>query len=80
MLQCSDDSLYSGVTTELQRRLDEHNNDNKKGARYTRSRRPVRLVYTESCADRSTASQREYALKQLSRKQKIEMLNLPAQC
>ena len=80
MLQCSDDSLYSGVTTELQRRLDEHNNDNKKGARYTRSRRPVRLVYTESCADRSTASQREHALKQLTRQQKIEMLNLPAQC
>ena len=80
MLQCADDSLYSGVTTQLHRRLEEHNNDNKKGARYTRGRRPVKLVYSECCEDRSSAGQREYAIKQLTRKQKMKLLNSPAKC
>lgn len=74
MLRCSDDSLYSGITKDIDRRIDEHNNDNKKGARYTRARRPVVLVYQESCDDRAIASQREYQLKKLNREQKNTFL------
>ena len=74
MLRCADDSLYTGITRDLDRRLDEHNHDNRKGARYTRARRPVKLVYQEPCMDRAVASGREYQLKRLSRKQKLALL------
>ena len=62
--KCVDGSLYTGITTDLKRRIATHNAGS--GARYTRSRRPVELVYSESAADRSSASRREYAIKQLS--------------
>jgi len=78
MLRCADDSLYSGITKDIDRRLNEHNHDNKKGARYTRARRPVELVYQEPCADRAVASQREYQFKQLSREQKCEFIESQA--
>jgi len=74
VLKCADDTLYTGVTTDLERRLDEHNNS-KKGAKYTKVRRPVELVYYENCADRVDASRREYEIKQLSRKEKLELIN-----
>jgi len=74
MLRCADSSLYTGVTKDVQRRLQEHNNDNKKGAKYTRTRRPVNLVYQETCDDRAHASKREYDLKQLSRQQKLQLV------
>ena len=74
ILRCADDSLYTGITIDVDRRLDEHNTDNKKGARYTRTRRPVNLVYQEVCEDRASASRLEYQLKNLSRKQKLELL------
>jgi len=74
MLRCADESLYTGITKDLDRRVEEHNCDNKKGARYTRVRRPVHLVYQEPCEDRSHASQREHQLKQLSRAQKLLLL------
>ena len=74
MLRCADDSLYTGITSELDRRIEEHNLDDKKAARYTRARRPVRLVYQERCDDRSHASQREYQIKRLSRRQKLALL------
>lgn len=74
MLRCADDSLYTGITIDVSRRLDEHNNDNKKGARYTRARRPVALVYQEACNNRSVASQREYSLKKLNRQQKLALI------
>ncbi|EXJ11101.1 GIY-YIG nuclease family protein [Nitrincola nitratireducens] len=67
LLRCSDNSLYTGITTDLERRLQEHNACDKRGARYTRSRRPVQLVYFEQQANRSLASKRESALKKLSR-------------
>ena len=73
IVQCSDDSLYTGITTDVTRRVDEHNQDNNKGARYTRSRRPVTLVYSEACDNRALASQREYAIKQLNRNQKLAL-------
>ena len=75
MLRCSDDSLYTGVTTDLERRLEEHNSS-KLGAKYTKVRRPVELVYFENRADKIDATQREYAIKQLSRKDKLELINV----
>ncbi len=74
MLKCADNSLYTGITTDVERRVDEHNHCNKKGARYTRARRPVNLVYQEACTNRAHASQREYALKQLSHAQKLDLI------
>ena len=74
ILRCADDSLYTGITTDLDRRLDEHNHCPQKGARYTRARRPVRLAYVEPCDSRSVASQREYYLKQLSRSEKLDLV------
>lgn len=76
MLRCADDTLYTGVTVDMGRRIDEHNSDNKKAARYTRARRPVKLIYSEACEDRAHACKREYDLKQLSRAQKLELLGL----
>lgn len=75
LLQCADDSLYAGITTDPARRLAEHNLCNKKGARYTRARRPVTLVYQEPVDDRSAALKREYQLRQLSRKQKLSLIS-----
>lgn len=74
ILECADSSLYTGVTTDLQRRIEEHNHDDKKGARYTRYRRPVRMIYQEQCQDRSHASQREHQIKQLTRAQKLQLI------
>lgn len=74
LLRCADDSLYAGICIDLQRRLMEHNHDNKKAARYTRVRRPVEMVYHEPCSDRAHASQREYQLKKMSRQQKLLMI------
>ena len=76
VVECSDGSLYTGVTTDVHRRLSEHNNSSK-GAKYTRSMRPVRLVYYEKHADRSSACKAEYALKKLSRKKKLELISMP---
>jgi len=76
ILRCADDSLYTGITNEISRRVTEHNNDNKKGARYTRTRRPVNLVYQEDCNDRAHASRREYELKKMSRQEKLRLLQL----
>lgn len=74
ILCCADDSLYTGITIDPQRRVSEHNLDNKKGAKYTRTRRPVELVYQESCDDRSHASQREAQLKKLNHQQKLALI------
>ena len=78
-MRCADESLYTGITTDLARRVDEHNglpNSSKSlGARYTRSRRPVELIYQENCQDRSSASQRESQIKRLSRAEKLDLIN-----
>ena len=65
VVQCSDGSYYTGYTTDVQRRVAEHNEG--EGAKYTRGRRPVTLVHVESFEDQSRAMQREYAIKQLRR-------------
>ncbi len=69
LARCSDATLYCGVTTDLDRRFDEHNHA-LKGARYTRSRRPVEMVWSQKQKTRSAALKREYAVKQLSRREK----------
>lgn len=73
ILQCADDTLYTGIATDIDRRLTEHNSS-EKGARYTRSRRPVRLVYSEMFPDRSSASRREYEIKKLGRREKLQLI------
>ena len=74
VVRCSDDSLYTGITTDINRRIEEHNTSNK-GAKYTRTRRPVKLEYKEIYVDRSTASKREYTIKKLTRKQKLNLIS-----
>jgi putative endonuclease len=74
MLRCSDDTLYTGITTDIERRIDEHNSS-PKGAKYTRNRRPVTLVYSEVCDDKSSASKREYAIKRLTKAEKEKLLD-----
>ncbi len=74
IVECADKTLYTGVTTELERRVEEHNSS-KKGAKYTRIRRPVKLVYSEIYPDRSSASKREYVIKKkMSRTQKLKLM------
>ena len=75
IVKCADASLYTGITNDIERRINAHNNDNRTASAYTRSRRPVELVYQESYQTRSQASKREYQIKQLSRKEKIVLLN-----
>lgn len=65
ILRCGDGTLYTGITPDVEKRLAQHQQG--KGAKYTRGRGPLTLVYTESCADRAEASRREYAIKHLSR-------------
>ena len=79
IVECSDGTYYTGYTTNIKRRLNEHNYSFKKGAKYTRSRRPVCLVYHEVFDTMSKAMRRENQIKRLSRKQKIELLNKPVQ-
>lgn len=74
LLRCADNSLYCGVTTDLARRVEQHNIDNKRGAKYTRVRRPVSLAYAEQCLSRSDACQKEYQVKQLSKAKKEQLV------
>lgn len=74
VLQCADKSLYTGITTSLARRVAEHSSG-KLGARYTRSRRPVKLVYQESLTTRSLALKREAAIKKLKRVEKLALIS-----
>ena len=73
MLRCADGTLYTGITTDVTRRIAEHNGEGGPGARYTRSRRPVELLYSEAAADRAEASRREAAIKQLDRSRKLAL-------
>jgi len=77
IVKCADETLYTGISTELNRRVEEHNGSDK-GAKYTRVRRPVKLVYSEVCPDRSSASKREYEIKK--KMSRIEKLKLIGDC
>ena len=73
IVRCCDRTLYTGITTDLKRRLAEHNSD-RVGAKYTRTRRPVGLVYAEKAVSRSVAAQREFQIKQMSRAMKKKLI------
>ena len=72
LLRCRDGSLYTGITNDLSRRLAAHRAG--RASAYTRSRRPLRLVYREAARDRSAALRREAAIKRLTRKAKLELI------
>lgn len=76
ILKCADSTLYTGITTDCERRLSQHNAG--KGAKYTRVRLPVEIVYREPADNRSSATKREIAIKNLSRKQKLALIENPA--
>ncbi len=73
VLECADKTLYTGITVDLTRRVKEHN-DSKLGAKYTRARRPVKLVYSQPYPDRSEASLAENRLKNLTRREKLTLI------
>ena len=74
ILRCADNSLYTGITTDINKRLEQHNGISEKGAKYTHGRRPVTLVYQEPSNSRSTASKRECAIKSLKKPEKEELI------
>lgn len=71
IIQCRDRSLYTGITTDVERRFAEHREG--KGARYTRARGAVKVVYTEKCKNRSVASKREAEIKRMTRMEKLAL-------
>ena len=76
-MRCADGTLYTGVTVDVERRVNEHNGSRAArdaGARYTRARRPVKLVYSETAVDRSAACKREYRIKQMERREKLALI------
>lgn len=73
ILKCSDNTLYTGITNDLDRRIYEHN-ESDKWAKYTKMRRPVKLEYFLETISRSEASKQEYRIKKLSRKEKIKLI------
>ncbi len=74
ILKCADDTLYTGITTDITRRVAEHN-AGKKGAKYTMSRRPVSVVFSKKYKNRSKASQEEARIKKLTRLQKMQIVS-----
>jgi len=74
MIRCADGTLYTGITTDVARRLDEHNGHAPSGARYTRARRPVELCHVETLGSRSEAARREAAIKKMNRRAKERLL------
>ncbi|MDN3647357.1 GIY-YIG nuclease family protein [Reinekea marina] len=73
-VKCADNSLYTGITTDLNRRVRQHNGELVGGARYTQARRPVELVYAEPCENRSKASAVEYQLRKLPKLKKQALI------
>ena len=77
IVRCADKTLYTGIAMDVARRIEEHNNDDRLAAKYTRVRRPVELKYAENCASRSDAAKREAQIKKLTKSQKEKLINLP---
>lgn len=74
IVRCRDNTLYTGITTDPEARVVEHNSG-QNAAKYTRARRPVKLLYTEPAVSRSAALKREMAIKRLSRQAKLALIN-----
>lgn len=72
LVECSDKTIYTGITTDVERRIKEHNTS-KKGAKYCKNRRPVKLLKTFEFETRSEASKEEYRIKQLTKEQKLKL-------
>ncbi|MFA5275577.1 MAG: GIY-YIG nuclease family protein [Candidatus Omnitrophota bacterium] len=72
IIRCKDGKLYTGITNNLRRRIQAHNNDN--GCKFTKGRTPVRLVHSENCPTKSIALKREAAIKRLTREAKLELI------
>ena len=75
IVECADGTLYTGWTTNVQKRVKAHNEE-KSGAKFTKAKRPVKLVYYEGYETKEEAMRREYAIKQMTRKQKLELIHL----
>ena len=73
ILKCADKTLYTGITVDLNRRVTEHN-DSKLGAKYTKARRPVKLVYSKKFRNRSSVSKEEIRIKRLPREEKLGLI------
>ncbi len=73
ILKCADKTLYTGITVDLVRRLKEHN-ESKKGAKYTRARRPVKIAYSKRFLNRSAAAKAESRIKKISRRDKLKLI------
>ena len=80
MVRCADDTLYTGIAKDAVRRVEEHNSNDLLAARYTRTRRPVALVYQNVVATRSAALKHEYRIKQMSREEKEELTIKGREC
>ena len=74
IVECADGTLYTGITTDLQRRLLEHNYGSR-SAKYTRSRRPVKMLWNTEVENRSEASKKEARIKRMTRAKKLDMIN-----
>ena len=74
ILKCADKTLYTGITTDLKRRVVEHNSS-KLGSKYTSSRRPVKIIYSQEFKNRSNASKEEARIKKLKRAKKLELMH-----
>lgn len=74
IIECNDKTLYTGITSDLKRRIEEHNNS-KLGAKYTKFRRPVKLVYSKKFNDRSSAQIEEARIKKLTRNKKLDFIS-----
>jgi putative endonuclease len=74
VVRCVDGSLYAGISTDVDRQVDQHNGNGKAGAKYTQGRRPVCLVYQEKADSRSTATQREIQIKKMSKAAKEKLI------
>jgi putative endonuclease len=75
IVQCADETLYTGVAIDVRRRINEHNGKLPKGARYTRARRPVQLVYKKKFKNRSEAAKEEFRIKKLTKQEKLVLIN-----
>ncbi len=75
IVKCADESLYTGITKDLERRIKEHNNNNLLGSKYTKYRRPVKLIYSETFGNRSEASKRESEIKSWAREEKLKLIS-----
>ena len=73
ILKCSDGTFYTGISNNLKARIEKHNSG--KGAKYTKPRRPVNLVYSEICSDKSSSLKREMQIKKLSRQKKKDLID-----